>query len=127
LGDFLKQLEIYTMIPPTTAMSYSIVKIMIEVLSVFALATKYIKQGRSSECATTHTVSMAQYVIVKFSKKQLGESEVEAVLQKLGQLTQDEARVTVSQTLGAVHDLVRNMRVVMEGTQRWPDLFLIFF
>ena len=113
------------MIPPTTTMTDFIVKIMIEVLSVFALATKYIKQGRFSECATTYTVSMTQYVIVKFPKKQLGESEVEAVLQKLDQLTQDEAQMTVSQTLG--DDLVRNVRVVMEGTQRWHDLLLIFF
>ena len=30
-----------------------IVKIMIEVLSVFALATKDIKQGQFSKCATT--------------------------------------------------------------------------
>ena len=104
-----------------------IVKIMIEVLSVFALATKYTKQGQFSECATTYTVSMTQYVIVKFPKKQLGESEVEAVLQKLGRLTQDEARMTVSQTLGVIHELVRNVRVVMEGTQRWHDLLLIFF
>ena len=114
-------------VPPTTTMTDFIVKIMIEVLSVFALAMKYIKQGRFSECATTYTVSMTQYVIVKFPKKQLGESEVEAVLQKLGQLTQDEARMTVSQTLDVIHDLVRNVRVVMEGTQRWHDLLLIFF
>jgi hypothetical protein len=104
-----------------------IVKIIIEVLSVFALATKYIKQGRSSECPTTFTLSMAQYFLVNFSKKLLGESDVEAVLQKIGQLTQDEARMTVSQTLGVVHDLVRNVRVVMEGTQRLHSLLLIFF
>ena len=33
-----------------------IVKIMVEVLSVLALATKEIKQGRSSKCAVTYTV-----------------------------------------------------------------------
>jgi hypothetical protein len=36
-------------------------------------------------------------------------------LQKLDRLTQDEARMTVAQTLGVVHGLVGNMKVVMEG------------
>jgi len=54
---------------------------------------------------------------VKFAKKLLGESEVEAVLQRLDRLTQEEARMTVAQTLGVVHGLVNNMRVVMEGAQ----------
>jgi hypothetical protein len=64
--------------------------------------------------------------IEKFAKKLLGESEVEAVLQKLDRLTQDEARMTVAQTLGVVHGLVGNVKVVMEGTRRLHDLLLIF-
>ena len=51
----------------------------------------------------------------KFTKKLLGESEIEGVLQRLDRLTQEEARMTVAQTLGVVHGLVGNMRVVMEG------------
>jgi hypothetical protein len=49
-------------------------------------------------------------------KKLLGESEVEAVLQRLDRLTQDEAQRAIAQTLSVVHGLVNNMRVVMEGT-----------
>jgi hypothetical protein len=51
LGNFLKRLEVYTTIPPTPMMTDLIVKIMVELLSVLALATKQIKQGRSSKCA----------------------------------------------------------------------------
>jgi hypothetical protein len=51
----------------------------------------------------------------KFAKKLLGESEIEEVLQRLDRLTQDEARMTVAQTLGVVHGLVGSMKVVMEG------------
>jgi hypothetical protein len=57
----------------------------------------------------------------KFAKKLFGESEVEAVLQKLDRLTKNEARMTVAQTFGMVHGLVNNMRVVMEGTQYFFD------
>lgn len=49
IGNFLKRLHIYTEIPPTPAMTDVTVKIMVEILSVLALATKNIKQGRFSE------------------------------------------------------------------------------
>ena len=45
----------------------------------------------------------------------MGESEIEAILQRLDRLTQDEARMTVAQTLGVVHGLVGNIKMVMEG------------
>jgi hypothetical protein len=51
----------------------------------------------------------------KLVKKLLGEKEVEAVLQRLDRLTQDEARITVAQTLEVVYGLVHNMKIVMDG------------
>ena len=60
---------------------------------------------------------MTQCATEKFTKKLLGESEIETVLQRLDRLTQDEARMTVAQTLGVVHGLMGNMKVVMEGAQ----------
>jgi hypothetical protein len=104
-----------------------IVQIMIEVLSVLALATKQMKQGRFSKCAITNTLSLAECAVEKFAKKLLGEGDVEAVLQRLDRLTQDEARMTVAQTLGVVYGLVGNMRVVMEGTQRFYAPLQTFF
>jgi hypothetical protein len=56
LGTFLERLEIYVMIPPTTIMTNIIARIMVEVLSVLALATKQMKQGRFSKCAITYTL-----------------------------------------------------------------------
>ena len=58
---------------------------------------------------------MADLHAVKFVRKLLGENEVEAVLQRLDRLTQDEARTTAAQTLEVVHGLVQNMRVFMDG------------
>jgi fungal STAND N-terminal Goodbye domain len=115
IGNFLKRLEIYTTIPPTPTMIDIVTRIMVELLSVLALATKQINQGRFSKCAVTYTLPMAQCATEKFAKKLLGESEIEAILQRLDRLTQDEARMAVAQTLGVVHGLVGNMKVVMEG------------
>jgi hypothetical protein len=127
LENFLKRLEIYTTIPPTTIMTDIIIKIMVELLSVLALATKQIKQGRFSKCVVTYTFPVAQCSTEKFAKKLMGESEIEAFLQRLDRLTQDEARMTVAQTLGVVHGLVGNMKLVMEGAECLHDYSHIFF
>ena len=60
---------------------------------------------------------MAECATEKFAKKLLGESEIEAVLQRLDRLTQEEAQITVAQTLGVVHGLVGNVKEIMEGTK----------
>jgi hypothetical protein len=49
IEQFFKRLECYTEIRPTEAMTDIIVKIMVEVLSILAIATKAIKQSRTSE------------------------------------------------------------------------------
>ena len=59
---------------------------------------------------------MTRYTSEKFTKKLLGESEIEVVLQRLDRLTQEEARITVAQTLGVVHGLMGNVKTVLEGT-----------
>ena len=53
--------------------------------------------------------------IAKYVKKLLGDSEIEAILQRLDRLTHEEARVTVAHTLYVVHGLVNNLKVVMDG------------
>ena len=49
MESFLARLEIYTKITPTIGMTEMIVKILVELLSTFALVTKQIKQGKPSE------------------------------------------------------------------------------
>ena len=59
IEGFFKRLESYTEVRPTAAMSDVIVKIIIEVLSILAIATKEIKQGRSSELIDVHKLLLA--------------------------------------------------------------------
>ena len=53
MGSFLKRMEIYTRIPPDPIMTEVVVNIMVEMLSVLALASKQIKQGRLSKYAVS--------------------------------------------------------------------------
>ena len=116
VANFLKRFHIYTKkISLSATMSDIMVKIMAEVLAVLALATKQIKQGRFSKWPAVVRYSLIERDAEKFAKKLLGESEVEAVLQRLDRLTQEEARMTVAHTLEVVHGLFNNLRVVMDG------------
>ena len=47
--NFLGRLSIYTGVPPTSALTNVLVKIIAELLSTLALATKQVTQGRFSE------------------------------------------------------------------------------
>ena len=69
---------------------------------------------------------MTQFAAEKFAKKLLGESEIETVLERLDRMTQDEARITGAQTLGVVHGLMSNMKVVMEREHLLYDCSQIF-
>lgn len=53
--------------------------------------------------------------VVKLVNKVLGENVVEAVLERLGRLTVDEAQATAAQTLEVVYGLVHNMKKEMDG------------
>ena len=55
--NFLSRLGIYTGVPPTPALTNVLVKIIVELLSTLALATKQVKQGRLSEFALVATTS----------------------------------------------------------------------
>ena len=60
-------------------------------------------------------VTTSERVTEQLAKKLLGDSEIETILRRLDRLTQEEARMTVAQTLAVVHGLLNNMKVVMDG------------
>ncbi|KAF8261328.1 hypothetical protein EI94DRAFT_812071 [Lactarius quietus] len=105
LGNFLKRIRIYSDIPLTPSMKEISVKIMVELLSVLAVSTKQIKQGR----------------LRKFAKKLLGESEIEGILRRLDRLTLEEGRMAMAQTLEVVYGLVSNVEVVINDGKASVD------
>jgi hypothetical protein len=49
IEHFIRRLEIYTGITPTTAMVVMVIEIMVELLTILAITTKEVKRGRLSE------------------------------------------------------------------------------
>ena len=60
--------------------------------------------------------SMA-YLWQRNMQRDLGETDIESMLQRLDRLTLEESRTTVAETLDVVYGLVNDMQVVMEGTR----------
>ena len=66
IENFFRRMATYTDIRPTEAMTDIIVKIMVEVLNIFAIATKEIKQGRTSELP--HPPSFVSASLIVYQK-----------------------------------------------------------
>ena len=49
IEEFFRRLEVYTQVEPTPEMTDMMAQISVEVLSILGIATKEIKQGRTSE------------------------------------------------------------------------------
>ena len=49
IKNVFRRLEVYIGVPPTVGMTDAIVKVLVEVLCILAIATKEIKQNRASE------------------------------------------------------------------------------
>jgi hypothetical protein len=101
------------------------VKIIIELISTLALATKQVKQGRFSEFVLVHYDGLLNRT-EKFMGKLRGEKDIEATIQRLDRLTLDEGRATAAQTLEVVCGLVQQKRAIMDGENliRFVPFFL---
>ena len=123
IENFFRRLETYTEVPTTEAMKDIIVKIMVEVLGIFAIVTKEMKQGRASELIRDTTLPVADRNSEKYVKKLVGRKDIEDALSRLDRLSQEEARMATAQVMKVAHlvkdgvEAVRNkVNLAVEGT-----------
>ena len=112
IESFFRRLEIYTEVPPTTEMMDTMIRIMVEVLSILGIATKEIKQGRLSEWFITSMPLLTEQCSEKYGKKLIGKTDMEDALKRLDKLTQEEARMAAAQNLKATHTVDERVREV---------------
>ncbi|KAH9037500.1 hypothetical protein EDB85DRAFT_608746 [Lactarius pseudohatsudake] len=93
---FFKRLERYIDVRPTAAMTDIIVKIMVELISILGMVTKEIRQGRT----------------MRYLKKLVGRKDVEDALQRLDQLTQEEARMAAVEALTMTRGIDERVRSI---------------
>src|SRR6266851_991612 len=94
IENFFRRLEVYIEVPPTAGMTDIIVKIMVEFLSILAIATKEIKQSKVSKVTPKYGLFLFTYCSSgTFLKKLVGRTDIEDALQRLEKLTQYEVRM----------------------------------
>lgn len=69
---------------------------------------------------------LTQFIAVESIKNPLGEKEVDAVLNRLDRLTEEEARTTAAQVLEVVNGLVQDITVAVGGEATFSGLSLTY-
>ena len=116
IESFFRRLEEYakvSTIQKEASIKRVIVEIMVEVLGIFAILTKEIKRGKTSQSITDCTSSVADRDTVRYFKKYLnrliGRADISDALENLRRLTNEEFMMAVAQIWKIVHDIQSGM------------------
>jgi hypothetical protein len=103
--NFLRRLDCYTEVPPTEAMTDIIIKVMVQVLSILAIATTEIKQNRISKLIARKMSQLTYIYLVQYGMRLFGWKDIEDALVRLDKVTQEEARMAIAETLRVTHNI----------------------
>jgi hypothetical protein len=118
LENIFKRLEIYIEVPRTSGMTDAIVKVMVEVLCILAIATKEVNQRRASELTPgDKLILLANCYSEAFLKRLVGRTEIEDALQRLEQVTVEEARMAAAESLKATHGVGSNVQGMLKAME----------
>ena len=96
IESFFERIKVYTNVIPSLEVTDELAKIMAEVLSILCVATKGIKEGRTSETILCDKLRFA-YVRLEIFLKVAGMNDLEDALQRFGELEQRELLTGVAQ------------------------------
>ena len=106
IGNFFRRLESYIGAQQTSAMGEILVKVMVEVLSILAIATKEINQSSTSALISGGVpFFLTHRSLGALLKKLVGRTDIEDALRRLDKLTQEEASMATAESLKATHDI----------------------
>ena len=89
-----------------------ITEIMVEVLRIFGIATKELGRGSASESRIGYLRISTEARVEKLLRKLAGMADLEGALKKLDQLTQEEARMALTEVLRITHNIHDEVKVV---------------
>jgi hypothetical protein len=111
---FLQRLNRYVGMPLTDDLTELLGKIMAQLLSILALSTKAMMDGRISELEDSLCGSfLADYCIEKILKRLIGRTEVEDAVLRLDTLTKEESLMMVARNLEVTHRVDGNVEATM--------------
>ena len=104
--SFFGRLEIYTEAPTTHAMEDIIVKISVEVLRIFTIVTKEVREGESE--LIRDTLPVVENHSERYTKL-IGRADIEDALSSLDRLTEAVARMVTAQVLKVAQQMANDI------------------
>ena len=98
-----------------------IVRIMVEVLEILAVATKEIKQHFASELVVVDIRQLTHLHSEKYVKKLIGRSDIEDALKKLDKLTHEEVLMASAEAVKLGRSINNKTDNVIDGAQPASD------
>jgi len=105
-------------------MTDTMLKIMVEVLSILAIATTEIKQRRRSELIMDNYLLLTDIPGEKYLKKLLRRSDVEDALKRLDYLTREEAQMATAEALKVTRSVDNKVNEVINSAYCGLTYFL---
>ena len=121
IESFFGRLEEYAEVTMTDAMRYIMVKIMVEVLGIFAIATNAIGRREANGLTPNAILPIADRDSEIFFKRLIGRTDIEDALTKLDTLTEEALKMAATQTPKLVRDIKAEVVVVAEEIQGVGD------
>src|SRR6266436_7903712 len=112
---FFQRLDVYTEVAPNQGMVNTITGIMVEVLNFIGIATKEMKQGRTSKLLLFKQIPADNAIAEKYLKKLMGKTDIENALKRLDRLTQEEAQMASAQLLQITNAIDNEVRGIVDG------------
>lgn len=125
IESFFKRLESYTELSPSEVMTDTMLKIMVEVLSILAIATTEIKQNRRSELIMDNYLLLTDVPGEKYLNNLLRRNDIEDALKRLDYLTQEEAQMATAEVLKVTRSVDNKVDEVINSAYRDFNLFFL--
>jgi hypothetical protein len=127
MNFYLQRLKSYTRIPLTDGITELLSKIMAVLISILALSTNAMTEGRISVLIHSLPTFLADYGSEKITMKLVGRKDIGDALLRLDSLTKEECLMTVAKNLEVTHridtvvrDVGDNVKVI-EGVAQSVD------
>ena len=130
INFFLQRLKSYIGIPLTNESRELLGKIMAKLLSILALSTKAMTEGRISGSILSRCLFLADYGSEKIWKKLVGRTDVADALLRLDMLTKEESLMVVMKNLEVTYhidDNVEAAKVLVENVDNGTQLYVFVF
>jgi hypothetical protein len=108
-------------VPPTDVMKELIVRIMVEVLEILAVATKEINQHFASELVVVDIRQLTPSRPEKYMKRLIGRTDIEDALKKLDKLTHEEVLMASAEAVKLGRSTDNKTDEVIDGAQPVSD------